>query len=317
MSAGAAPDVEVVCVGDLMHDVLAVLSGPVAAGTDTPARISSGGGGSAANVAAWLAAGGTTTAYVGRTGTDLAGAASVALLTQTGVQTYVVRDPRRPTGTCVVLVGPDGARSMLPDPGANLALSPGDVPGELFLPGRHLHLTGYSLAREGPRPAALHALALARAAGMTVSVDPSSVALLTGAAGGALLAASRGVDLLLPNLDEARVLTGERDPLAAARALTAVAGTVVVTLGADGAVLADATGGSARVGAHDVRVVDTTGAGDAFAAGFLAARRAGAGAQEALAAAADTAARAVTAAGARPPERPHGPGDAPSVVGRS
>ncbi len=91
----------------------------------------------------------------------------------------------------------------------------------------------------------------------------------------------------------------------------------MVTLGADGAVLADATGGSARVGAHDVRVVDTTGAGDAFAAGFLAARRAGAGAQEALAAAADTAARAVTAAGARPPERPHGPGDAPSVVGRS
>ena len=83
----------------------------------------------------------------------------------------VERDAERPTGTCIVLVHPGGERTMIPDAGANDALELRELPA-----GGHLHLTGYTLLREGSRPAALRALALARERGMTVSVDPSSAA---------------------------------------------------------------------------------------------------------------------------------------------
>jgi ribokinase len=306
-------DMEVLCVGDLMDDVVVRLAGPIVTGSDTAATITSSGGGSAANVAAWLAANGTRTAYVGRTGADVTGRASLALLAEWGVRTYVTYDPARPTGTCVVLVSPDGERSMLPDPGANLALSADDVPGGLFRAGRHLHLSGYSLLRDGPRAAAEHALSLARAAGMTVSVDPSSTALLHGAAGTTLLEVVRGVDLLLPNEEEARALTGSNDALIAAQALTSVADTVVVTLGRAGALLVDRNGHRVREPAQAVPVLDTTGAGDAFAAGFLAAWRGGSGPEAALAAATALAARAVTTPGARPPRSSKDAGRGPST----
>src|SRR6185295_20293218 len=92
-----------------------------------------------------------------------------------GVTPAVAVDPSLPTGTCVVLVAPGGERSMLPDAGANAALSPADLPDDAFAAGAHLHLAGYALLRDGPpREAALAALRRARAAGMTVSVDPSS-----------------------------------------------------------------------------------------------------------------------------------------------
>jgi ribokinase len=110
------------------------------------------------------------------------------------------------------------------------------------------------------------------------------------------------VDLLLPNLDEARVLTGEDEPEAAAQALVVRAGVreVVVTLGASGALWTDGHAVVRAAAPEAQRVVDTTGAGDAFAAGWLAARRAGAEPQEALSAACALGSRAVTHAGARP-----------------
>ena len=288
----------VVVVGDVMVDVVARLVGPVAPGSDSEASVSFGGGGSAANVAAWLAFAGCPAVFVGRVGGDERGVSAAEALRAAGVDARLIVDGEQPTGTCVVLVSPGGERSMLPDPGANSALMPEDVPDSLLGPGGHLHITGYSLVRAGPRPAALSAMSRAVEAGMTVSVDPSSAALLSPS----FLELLDGVGLLLPNAEEAAALTGLADVAAALGALAVRFPEVVVKLGAEGTMWTD--------GSDELRVpavalsggaVDTTGAGDAFAAGLLAARFGGAAPAEALAAGCALAAQAVVTPGARPP----------------
>jgi ribokinase len=286
----------VVVVGDVMVDVVARLDAPIARGSDAPAQISFGGGGSAANVAAWLAAAGSSPVLVGRVGDDERGREARAILVAGGVDARLAVDPERPTGTCVVIVEPDGERTMLPDPGANDALAVEDVPEEPFAAGGHLHVPGYALLREGSRRAASSAIARARNEGMSVSVDPSSAALLTPS----FLELAAGADLLLPNAEEAQALTGMDHPERAARRLSERFAEVAVTLGEHGALWTD---GDALCRVPAARVVagsDTTGAGDAFAAGLIAARLDGAQPPEALAAACVLAARAVATPGARP-----------------
>jgi ribokinase len=262
----------IVVLGDVMVDVVCHLAGPIATGSDSPASISMGGGGSAANVAAWLAVAGARPALAGRVGADERGAAAEAALLATGVETWLAVDDERPTGTCVVLVAPGGERSMVPDAGANDGLADSDLPDSLLAPGAHLHVAGYALLREGSREAARSAIARARARGVSVSVDPSSSALLSRA----FLDDVAGVGLLLPNAEEATVLSGERDPERAARSLAERIPEVVVTLGSDGALWTDGRDLCRAPAAPAGAVVDTTGAGDAFAAGLLAARVAGA-----------------------------------------
>jgi ribokinase len=289
----------VVVLGDVMVDVLARLSGPVAIGSDSTARIAWGFGGSAANVAAWLVTAGVERpALVGRVGADPRGAAAAEELAAAGVDARLAIDEQRPTGTCIVLVAPGGERSMLPDAGANAGLQPVDLPDDLFKPGAHLHVVGYALLREGSREAARSAIARAKSAGLTVSVDPSSAALLSPG----FLDLAEGADLLVPNADEAAALTGLAAPAAAARALARRFGEVVVKLGAEGALSTDGRD-EVRVPAAGASrgVVDSTGAGDAFAAGLLAARLHAARPDEALRAGCALAAESVGTPGARPP----------------
>jgi sugar/nucleoside kinase (ribokinase family) len=284
----------VVVVGDLMVDVVARLSGPLARGSDTPAGIERHGGGQGANVAAWLAACGVPVTFVGRAGDDALGREAVAELEAGSVDARVTLDPGRPTGTCLVLVEPGGERTMVPDPGANDALVV-----EVLPEGEHLHLAGYTLLREGSRAAGIHALTQARARGMTTSLDPSSAAPLAAVGTARFLEWAGPVDLLLANADEAALLSGHPDAQHSARALTGAAAEVVVKLGAEGA----AWSGGVQVRrrpAEAVDVVDTTGAGDAFAAGLLSAWRPGGDPEAALAAGCRLAARAVSKPGARP-----------------
>jgi sugar/nucleoside kinase (ribokinase family) len=286
----------VVVLGDVMVDVVARLSGPLATASDAPATIRFHGGGSAANASAWLAEAGAEPVLIGCVGDDERGRHAQGELRSAGVDARLAVDPDLPTGTCVVLVGPDAERTMVPDAGANDALKEEDLPEELIGAGGHLHVAGYALLREGSRPAARAAIGRAVRAGMSVSVDPSSSALLSAQ----FLDWAEGAGLLLPNVPEAHALTGESDPERAARALAERLDEVVVTLGADGALWTDGNE-VIRVPAVPVEAVqDSTGAGDAFAAGLLAARLAGAEVAEALAAGCRLAARAVQQAGARP-----------------
>ena len=116
---------------------------------------------------------------MGRVGDDERGRGAAEELRVAGVDARLAVDPELPTGTCVVLVGPDGERTMAPDAGANDALTEIDLADELLASADHLHVAGYALLRAGSRPAARAAIARAVERGMTVSVDPSSAALLS------------------------------------------------------------------------------------------------------------------------------------------
>ena len=305
----------VVCIGDLMTDVVALTCEQSAVGSDTRSQVSVTGGGAGANTAAWLAEIGHPVAFVGRAGDDLQGRAAVEELRRTGVDVRVVLDPDHRTGACVVVVASDGARSMFPDAGANAALSAADLPADLLGPDRpatappaHLHLSGYSLLNQGSRPAALAALDLARAGGWTVSLDPASAGPLRHTGPDRVLGWLGAVDLLLANQDEACLLGGRDDPLEAGAALAAsgAAGQVVVKLGPAGAAWFAAGGGATRVGSVPAEVVDTTGAGDCFAAGFLPVWLAAAGAPDAAAAALHAGCALAARVVSRPGARPHG-----------
>lgn len=287
----------VVVVGDLMVDVVAAASEPLVYASDAAAQVRWSGGGGGANVAAWLAALGSEVVLVSRVGDDLAGRGATDELRAAGVDVRAAVDPERPTGTCVVVVASDGERTMLPDRGANDALAADDLPASLFVPDAHLHLSGYVLLHEGSRAAGAHALELARAAGMTVSLDPASAAPLR-ARPEFLDLAGRPVTLL-PNADELLVLADTLDVAAGAQSLAQRVGEVVVTLGRRGALWSDGT--SVELSEPVVAAaVDSTGAGDAFAAGWIAARRSGTSVAEALAAGCAAGAAAVQRAGARP-----------------
>jgi ribokinase len=295
MIDGSAPP-DVVVVGDVATDVVVVLSGEPAPGSDRPAAIRSRGGGAGANVAAHLARMGVPVVLAGCVGDDAAGAGLVAELAAAGVDLRLRTVPGAATGTVVSLVEPGGQRSMLADRGANLALRPDDVP----VPGAggHLHLSGYTLLDPGPRGAGLAALEAAARAGCTVSVDPASTGPLARYGVERWLTDTAAATLLLPNAEEARLLTGCADPADAAVALARRHPVVAVSLGADGALWAvgDLL---VRRPAHPTEVVDTTGAGDAFAAGLLAAWRAGADPDQALDAGLARAAEVVRRPGAR------------------
>lgn len=296
----AAATPHVICLGDVMVDVVARLSGPLETGSDRPARTELHGGGSAANTACWLAYLGVATTLLARIGADVLGVWSSEQLGP-DLATGVTIDPTQATGTCIVLVSPDGERTMAPDAGANAALRPEHLDRTLFAAGGHLHVSGYALF-SGARPAALHALSLARASDMTVSVGAASSAPLAALGAGAFFDLIGSDLLLFANRDEARILTGRDEPRAAAEELSGRVGRAVVTGGALGAswtepgVLVDAP-------ATATQVADSTGAGDAFAAGVLGRYLRGAEPADALSAGHAAGAEACRRIGARPPRR--------------
>ncbi|HCT78417.1 MAG TPA: ribokinase [Micromonosporaceae bacterium] len=308
----------IITVGDLVTDVLAVLRAPLATGSDTPATVHVSGGGQAANTAAWLAWLGQPVTFVGAIGDDQAGQDRLAELHAAGVRTQVSVRPGASTGSIVVLTY-QSERTMISDRGANLLLAPSDVDAAIALGANHLHLSGYTLLDQASRPAGRAALASARAAGLRTSVDAASAAPL------AMLARDHGgshpgdgspaeifpgfldwihnVDLLIANADEAQALAGYGDPgEQAAKLAYAIGGAAVVKLGAHGALWAGPEG-LVHMPVEPVHVVDATGAGDAFAAGLLAAWSAGADVRTALNEGCRLGAHAVGLVGARPPVR--------------
>ena len=197
----------------------------------------------------------------------------------------------------MVLVGPDGERTMIPSAGANAGLTPDDLAG-LLARADHLHLSGYALLRDGSRAAARAVLAEAVAAGCRVSVDVASAAPIRTVGAGRLLGWLPAGCLLLANADELAALTGDQPGRLAG--LIDAGHTVVVKDGPDGARLVEPAG-TRTVPTDPVSVLDSTGAGDAFAAGLLAALAAGHGLPDAIRAGHRTGGIAVGRLGARPP----------------
>src|SRR6202050_2030101 len=292
----------VVVVGDLMTDTVAHAALPLARGSDTPATVTMHGGGAGANIAAWLAVDGAEVAFVGRRGADIAGRNRDMEVRGYGVDARLVMDPERPTGTCVVMVTHKGEHTMLSDPGANAALSPDDLPKDLFTPGSHLHISGYTLLNEGSRAATLAAFSHAQRAGMSISVDGASTAPLERVGAEPFLQLTNGATLLFVNGEQAKVLTGREQPEQAARVLNPCNPRCVMKLGGDGALFyANGPPEPFRVPGPPIeRIVDGTGARDAFCAGFLPAWLDKKPPGEALASGCRLAARALSLVGSRP-----------------
>ena len=297
----------VVVIGDVIDDVIVTPTGPIRPETDTVADIRLVQGGSAANIAAWLASLGVDTVFRGRVGAGDAARHTSALATL-GVRAEIDEHPALQTGRIVVLVDGD-TRTFLTDGGAARTLGLDAAYDALLAGADAVVVTGHSLLEPARLAQAPGLIARARRAGIRVVFDPSSAGFLADLGADAVLAAVSGVDVLRLNLDEARVLAGaggagrpdaRDEPAQLAARLTAHAALVVLTLGGGGVVLAAEGAVVGREPAVAAEVVDPTGAGDAFTAGFLAALLMGADPVGAAARGAAVAARAVSIRGGRP-----------------
>ncbi|HET8743230.1 MAG TPA: PfkB family carbohydrate kinase [Gaiella sp.] len=244
----------VVSLGDLALDVVVRTRAEIARAADTPARVSLSAGGQGANVAAWVAALGGEAAWLGKRAVDPAGRIASDELERRGVELLgPVEDGRN--GIVVSLVDPTGERSMFPDRGVATQLQPEELRPE-WLVGDHLHVSGYVLTTEPTASAAVRAVELARAGGARISVDLSSWSAIqdVGPTRFRTLVATVSPDVVFANEEEDRVFGG---------ALPGVAW--IVKRGPRGC----SFDGVERDALPVAKVVDTTGAGDALAAGFV------------------------------------------------
>ncbi len=286
-------------VGDVLDGVL-VHTAAHRIGVHDPTAVirhrPTGGGG---DTAAWLGWLGAEVDVVARVGVDDVYRHERAL-EDAGVRAHLRYDAMTSTGVVVSVRNDDGLTAMT-DPAASGRISAEDVPPSLVARADIVHLTGAAMLGAGADRLA-ELVACARSGPARVSVDPSSAVAVDAVGAARFLDALDGVDVLLPNRPEALALTGETDLDTAVRRLTQVVPLVVVTAGADGALIGRRGRSVHRVPATPAAVVDTVGAGDAFAAGFVRAWatdpvRVGAAAQEGT----RVAARALGVVGGRPP----------------
>lgn len=292
-------------IGDVVTDVVARHAHPPAVGTDTPAEIVLRPGGSGANTAAWAAHLGADTRFLCRVGRDT-GAWHTAELIRAGVTPHVRVDPDHPTAVVIAMVDGSGERTMLTDRGANGRLGVADWTPSLLDGVAHLHLSGYTLFAEPGLELARLAMREAVERGVTISVDPASAGFLRDFGPERFLGEIAPAGIVIPNLAEALLLTGEHPSAgtaageAAGKALSARYGTAVVKLGSEGALLARRGRVVARAASPAADVVDSTGAGDAFAGGFLAGLLSGLAPEDALHKGCEAGSIAVTQVGGRP-----------------
>jgi sugar/nucleoside kinase (ribokinase family) len=240
-------------LGDLTLDVVVRPTSPLATGGDTDAEIRVGPGGQGANVAAWAADLGVDARFIGKTGDDDAGALARAGVMGLGVD--VVGPVEGRNGTICSLVSSEGERSMASDRGSACKLRADEVHSAWLAGCGHFHVSGYALIVQPVRDAALRAAELARAEGARISVDLASWSAIRDSGVDVVAAAVRRLapDVVFANEDEERVVGRE-----------IVDAVWIVKRG---------TGGCSFDGderdALPIAVVDSTGAGDALAAGWI------------------------------------------------
>ncbi|HEY7702736.1 MAG TPA: PfkB family carbohydrate kinase [Candidatus Limnocylindrales bacterium] len=262
----------IVVIGDLVVDVLFRPERAMELGSDVPGRVSFEQGGSASTAARWLGRLGARASLVTAVGRDRAGRALVDAVRGDGVTLRAVRVAGARTGRIGVLVTPDGERSFVQDRGAALQLGPNDLQAAWFERADAVHLPVYSLLGEPLGDAGRRAVELGRAAGAAVSVDLASIGplLARGRRAAASLIDEIAPDILFATASEAEALLGRY----AVDGLLDVAPIAIVKRGPKGAtVLAREGDGRLRfeIATTPMPATDTTGAGDAFDAGFLVA----------------------------------------------
>jgi ribokinase len=244
-------------LGDLLLDVIVRLDGPIAADADTYGRTWVGPGGQGANVAAWVVALGGSARFIGKRAPDPAGRLLVDELRSRGVE---LAGPMAEsgTGTVVSIAASDGRRTMLTDRGVSTEFRPDELDPRWLDDCEMLHVPAYSLVRSPLAETAFAAIGLASPAGAKVSLDLSSTTVIRGYGAERFteLVARVSPDVVLGNEEEVALLGDLKLPV------------VVIKRGRNGCrvIRSDVVTDHA---ARPADVVDSTGAGDAFAAGYL------------------------------------------------
>jgi sugar/nucleoside kinase (ribokinase family) len=277
----------ILSIGDLLLDISIVPDGEMHPDDDAAAVISIGGGGQAANFCAWSVALSEPARLVTRVGDDDRGRRLVADIEAKGVDVCAVW-ALEPTGAIAVLVEPGGRRTMATQRGASVGLSPEDLVEAWFDGVKLIHVPAYSLFVEPLASATRAAIGRVRDGGGMLAIDLSSAAGLRefGPSRMAYVLARLKPEVLFATSAEAETL---------GVALEHLAQVPVIKLGRAGCTIF-----GRAVPAPEARVVDPTGAGDAFAAAFCAAWLHGATPHEAAEQAVAVAADSTTRAGARP-----------------
>jgi len=315
-----------VVVGDYAWDVLIRANTELLAGGDIFGEVQLAPGGSAANTAVWAHRCGLPTRFVGKIGYDRFGSLAEQELASEGVGAVWVHSEAHLTGSVAVWIDHEGQRSMISGKGADHYLLPSELPVSLLRRARHLHLSAWSFFGDPPRAAVRRAAGIVKEAGGTLSLDPGSFQMIQelGAENFLAMTTDLGLDILFPNAEEGEVLTGEveHERVAAGLAERYPGAVIALKLDADGAYVLEPGAGGAGVlepgaggagvlepgaGGAGVlvppakgRLVDATGAGDAFAGAFLAARWHGASPSDAARWANRVSAWVIERIGARP-----------------
>lgn len=281
-----------------MLDVIAVLQTKINYGSDTPSKISTHGGGAAGNVASWSQVSGAPTKIVARVGSDPAGKAIVSEFDTLGVEHGNCIIPGTQTGVVVVLVDLTGERTMFPETGANSGLSLKDLPE---LDGIEVvYLSGYSLLDNVSRPGVLEIVAKIREAKIPIFFDPATVGGMSQVDINEITSWLPLMSVLFMNEEEATFLTGHTQLEPALDALLESSPTAIIKCGSEGAIGKTRGSELVKIPAMPTHVIDTTGAGDSFAGGFIAAWLHDQDLKMCMEAGATSAAQCVSIVGARP-----------------
>jgi len=290
--------VKVLCIGDVMLDVIAVIETKINYGSDTPSKISTHGGGAAGNVASWSQVSGAPTKIVARVGNDSAGTAVMSEFDALGIEHGDCVVAGAQTGVVVVLVDPSGERTMFPETGANSGLSLKDLPDLKGI--EVVYLSGYALLDEVSRPGVLDMISEIREANIPIFFDPATVGGMSQVDINEIKSWLPLMSALFMNEEEATFLTGFTQLESALGALLQAAPTVIIKCGSEGAIGKSRGGESIKISAVPTHVIDTTGAGDSFAGGFIATWLDNHDLKVCMEAGAAAAAQCVSIVGARP-----------------
>lgn len=289
---------KVLCIGDVMLDVVVALQAPINYGEDTPSKITTHGGGAAGNVASWIAHAGTAASIVARIGNDSAGAAITSEFEDLGVDYSSLRKTSDATGVVVVVVDKKGERTMFPETGANSGLVVTDMPDLAGFDAAYV--SGYALLNPRSRAGVLEMIAVIKSAGLPIFYDTVTVGAMKEVDRALIQSWLPLMDYVLPNEEEALYVADASDIDSALTKLLELCPAVIIKRGPSGAIAQNRGGTRIDIDAIKTVVADTTGAGDSFAAGFIATKISGGDLSASLKAGVTLAAKCVANIGARP-----------------
>ena len=257
----------ILCIGDAALDVIVKMQTEIHVGSDTASQISMHGGGAAANTATWLAQLGHSVFFSCRLGDDAAGRAISSEFDLWKIEHRKTFLENEKTGVVVVLVDDKGDRTMFPDSGANSGISERDLPDLRGFDAAYL--SGYSLFNPLSTNGVLQMVNEIKEVGIPLIFDPASVGTMMAFNRKRVIETLPHMDITIMNEDEARYIADCDSLDEALDFITEIVSIVVIKTGSSGAIARIRGSNTVMSHADAVNAIDTTGAGDAFAAGFI------------------------------------------------